>query len=66
MENNDIVEIPVGIAPYEVVLASETKAYVSNWGGRKPNTGESTYNTSGSQVLVDPKQESPIMVLFRL
>lgn len=54
-ENNDIVEIPVGIAPYEVVLASETKAYVSNWGGRKPNAGESTYNTSGSQVLVDPK-----------
>lgn len=54
-ENKDIVEIPVGIAPYEVVLASETKAYVSNWGGRKPNIGESTYNTSGSQVLVDPK-----------
>ena len=54
-ENNDIVEIPVGIAPYEVVLAGETKAYVSNWGGRKPNVGESTYNTSGSQVLVDPK-----------
>ena len=54
-ENNDIEEIPVGIAPYEVVLASETKAYVSNWGGRRPNIGESTYNTSGSQVLVDPK-----------
>jgi len=48
-------EIPVGIAPYEVVLANESKAYVSNWGGRKPSEGEYTYNTSGSQVLVDPQ-----------
>lgn len=50
-----ITEIPVGIAPYDVVLASGTKAYVSNWGGRRPGEGESTYNSSGSQVLVDPK-----------
>ena len=48
-------EIPVGIAPYDVVLASGRKAYVSNWGGRRPKEGESTYNTSGSQVLVDPE-----------
>ena len=33
----------------------QTKAYVSNWGGRRPVEGESTYNSSGSQVLVDPK-----------
>ncbi|MBN2031328.1 bifunctional YncE family protein/alkaline phosphatase family protein [bacterium] len=51
----NVIEIPVGIAPYEVVLASDSKAYVSNWGGRKPHEGESTYNTSGSQVLVDPQ-----------
>ena len=50
-----VKEITVGIAPYEVVLASNTKAYVSNWGGRIPQKGESTYNTSGSQVLVDPQ-----------
>jgi len=50
-----VKEIPVGIAPYEVVLASSSKAYVSNWGGRRPGKGESTYNTSGSQVLVDPE-----------
>lgn len=50
-----VKEISVGIAPYEVVLASDSKAYVSNWGGRKPRKGESTYNTSGSQVLVDPQ-----------
>jgi YVTN family beta-propeller protein len=54
-ENGTVDEIPVGIAPYDVVLASDTKAYVSNWGGRQPKEGESTYNTSGSQVLVDPK-----------
>jgi YVTN family beta-propeller protein len=48
-------EIPVGMAPYDVVLASDSKAYVSNWGGRKPLDGESTYNSAGSQVLVDPK-----------
>ena len=53
--DKSINEIPVGIAPYDVVLISETKAYVSNWGGRKPAPGESTYNTSGSQVLVDPE-----------
>ena len=55
LADTTVKEIPVGIAPYEVVLASDTKAYVSNWGGRRPNEGESTYNTSGSQVLVDPQ-----------
>lgn len=54
-ETGIVDEIPVGIAPYDVVLASATKAYVSNWGGRQPRERESTYNTSGSQVLVDPK-----------
>ncbi len=55
MSDESVKEIPVGIAPYEVVLASSSKAYVSNWGGRRPGKGESTYNTSGSQVLVDPE-----------
>jgi len=55
MADTTVKEIPVGIAPYEVVLASDSKAYVSNWGGRRPKEGESTYNTSGSQVLVDPE-----------
>ncbi len=50
-----VKEIQVGIAPYEVVLASGSKAYVSNWGGRIPHRGESVYTTSGSQVLVDPR-----------
>lgn len=55
MSDESVKEIPVGIAPYEVVLANDSKAYVSNWGGRRPGKGESTYNTSGSQVLVDPE-----------
>jgi YVTN family beta-propeller protein len=55
LEMELVKEIPVGIAPYDVVLASSSKAYVSNWGGRRPDKGESTYNTSGSQVLVDPE-----------
>ena len=55
LSDNSIIEIPVGIAPYTVLCASQTKAYVSNWGGRQPVKGESTYNSSGSQVLVDPK-----------
>lgn len=55
LTDKSVNEIPVGIAPYDVILNSDTKAYVSNWGGRRPVPGESTYNTSGSQVLVDPK-----------
>ncbi len=49
-----VTEIPVGIAPYDLLLISDEKAYVSNWGGRRPEKGESTFNSSGSQVLVDP------------
>jgi YVTN family beta-propeller protein len=53
LADKKVREIPVGIAPYEVVLATGSKAYVSNWGGRRPHEGEPTYNTSGSQALVD-------------
>jgi len=53
--DTSIVEIPVGVAPYDVVLKSNSKAYVTNWGGRIPKEGESSYNSSGSQVLVDPE-----------
>ncbi len=52
-DTNDIVQIPVGIAPYDIIIASAHKAYVTNLGGRRPGEGEVTYNTSGSQVLVD-------------
>jgi YVTN family beta-propeller protein len=55
LRDTSIIEIPAGIAPYEVLLFSAEKAYVSNWGGRQPDQGESVYNTSGSKILVDPK-----------
>ena len=55
LSDHSVTEIAVGIAPYTVICASPAKAYVSNWGGRRPADGESTYNSSGSRVLVDPK-----------
>ena len=53
LSDKNITEIPVGVAPYEVQLFSKQKAYVSNWGGRQPKEGESTYKTSKSDILVD-------------
>ena len=53
LDDLSITEIPVGVAPYDVVLFSAQKAYVSNWGGRRPEAGEPQYKTSGSNILVD-------------
>lgn len=47
-------QVPVGIAPYMVKLVGN-KAYVTNWGGRKPNAGDVTGPTSGSEAVVDPE-----------
>ncbi len=55
LSDTTFTEIPVGVAPYSVLLASPTKAYVTNWGGRKPKPGESSYPSSGTPTLVDPK-----------
>jgi YVTN family beta-propeller protein len=46
-------EIPVGIAPYEVLLQGE-RAFVTNWGGRQPVDVDFTGPTSGSEAVVDP------------
>jgi YVTN family beta-propeller protein len=44
----------VGVAPYGVVLAG-SKAYVSNWGGRRPDAGSVTGPAGrGTVVRVDP------------
>jgi YVTN family beta-propeller protein len=44
----------VGVAPYDVVLAAN-KAYVSNWGGRRPGDGDLTGPAGrGTVVRVDP------------
>jgi len=55
LADKSVREIPVGMVPYDVALSSDSKAYVTNLGGRRPDPGESTYNSSGSQILVDPK-----------
>jgi len=44
----------VGVAPYDVVLVGR-KAYVSNWGGRRPHTNSVTGPAGrGTLVRVDP------------
>jgi len=44
----------VGVAPYDVVLAGR-KAYVSNWGGRRPKPGDTVGPAGkGTTVKVDP------------
>lgn len=47
-------KFPVGVAPFDVVLAGP-KAYVSNWGGRRPQPGDLTGPAGrGTEVRVDP------------
>ena len=47
---------PVGVAPYAVVLVG-TKAYVSNWGGRRPGPGDLTGPAGrGTIVRVDAEK----------
>ena len=49
-----IREIPVGNAPYDVVIVGR-KAYVSNWAGRLPGEGDTTGPAgAGTPVRVDP------------
>lgn len=44
----------VGVAPYDVVLLGD-RAYVSNWGGRRPGAGDLTGPAGrGTVVRVDP------------
>ncbi len=47
-------QFDTGVAPYDVVLA-RGKAYVSNWGGRRPGPGDLTGHAGrGTVVRVDP------------
>lgn len=48
--------IDVGVAPYDVVVVG-TKAYVSNWGGRRPAAGDLVGPAGrGTTVRVDPEK----------
>jgi YVTN family beta-propeller protein len=47
-------QIPVGVAPYAVCLSPDGKtAYVSNWGGRRPQASDNTAKSDGSDVIID-------------
>jgi YVTN family beta-propeller protein len=49
-------QIPVGIAPWNVVLSPEgDTAYVSDWGGRFPLSGDLTATSAGTAVVVDSR-----------
>jgi YVTN family beta-propeller protein len=51
-----IQQIPVGIAPWDVVLAPSGKlAWVSDWGGRWPTKGDLTASSAGTAVVVDTR-----------
>ncbi len=48
----------VGVAPFDVVIVGR-KAYVSNWGGRRPGPGDLTGPAGrGTVVRVDPVQHT--------
>jgi YVTN family beta-propeller protein len=47
--------IPVGVAPFAVAVVSESKAYVSNWGGDAPHAGEPQALSSKTPVRIDPR-----------
>ncbi len=48
--------IPVGIAPYDVVLAPDGRcAYVSNFGGRRATAGDRTSTSSGTPLVIDER-----------
>lgn len=49
-------QIEVGIAPYAVVCSPDgDTAYVSNWGGRRPNDDDKTSDSAGSDAVVDER-----------
>lgn len=47
--------IDVGVAPFGVVVVSESKAYVTNWGGEPPRDDEPQALSSNTRVRVNPK-----------
>jgi YVTN family beta-propeller protein len=46
-------EIPVGVAPYMILIRSN-RAYVSNWGGRRPRADDVSGSSAGSPIVIDP------------
>jgi DNA-binding beta-propeller fold protein YncE/phospholipase C len=50
------LEIEVGVAPFDVALSrDESQLIVSNIGGRRPEEGEPTASSAGTEVVVDAR-----------
>ena len=47
--------VPVGVAPYMIVVARADRCYVSNWGGDPPREGQSQALSSGTPVRTDER-----------
>jgi YVTN family beta-propeller protein len=47
--------IPVGVAPYTVMVPREDRCYVSNWGGDPPRPGDPVGQSSGTPIRIDPR-----------
>jgi DNA-binding beta-propeller fold protein YncE len=47
--------IAVGVAPFGVAVYSESKVYVSNWGGEPPKEIEPQSKSSGTPTRIDPR-----------
>jgi YVTN family beta-propeller protein len=51
-----VKEILVGVAPYAVILnPADGRAYVSNWGGQRPEKGQRTALSSDTPTSVDER-----------
>ena len=55
-EGKTVATIPVGVAPYDVVLSPDGRlAYVSNFGGRRAQPADRTAPSSGTPLVVDER-----------
>jgi DNA-binding beta-propeller fold protein YncE len=47
--------VAVGVAPYMPIKISDSRIYVSNWGGDHPDIVDPQLPTSGTRVKIDPR-----------
>ena len=48
-------EIPVGVAPFDVLLLNDEMLFVSNIGGRRAREGDKTAPSAGTETVVDDR-----------
>jgi YVTN family beta-propeller protein len=47
--------LPVGVAPFQILFAGPSRAYVSNWGGNPPAQSDPQALSSKTPVRIDPE-----------